>query len=51
MLDKETKEIILKKLEELFFEQFYKDKKNRKQTYVKLSQCYLDLKKFFEKNL
>ena len=51
MLDKETKEIILKKLQELFIKQFYEDKKNKKQTYVKVSQCYLDLKNFFEKVL
>lgn len=51
MIDKKAKEIIIEKLDELFLKQFYEDKKKKKQTYVKVSQCYLDLKKFFQKNL
>lgn len=51
MITEEIKELILEKLTELYVKQFFEDKQKDKATYVKLSQCYLDLKNFFEKCL
>lgn len=51
MLDNETKEFIIQKLNELYLKTYLKEKKNKKIRYVKLSQCYLDLIKFFNENL
>lgn len=48
MITEEIKEIIIDKLSQLYVKQFFEDKNNNKTTYVKLTQCYLDLMKFFE---
>lgn len=51
MLDEETKTFIIDKLKELYYKQFYEDKKKGSKVYVERKQCFLDLISFFENNL
>ena len=51
MLDNDTKEFIIQKLNELYLKTYLGEKKKEKVKYVKLSQCYLDLINFFKENL
>lgn len=47
-MNKSDKDIIIDKLTELLIKQDFKDKKNKKITYVKKTSCYKDLIKFFK---
>lgn len=50
MVENETMEFIIKKLEELLYKQEFEDRKKKSKTYVKKTRCYKDLIDFF-KNL
>ena len=45
------KDFVIKKLTELLIKQEFKDRKNKKETYVKKTRCYRDLIQFFEEQL
>jgi len=47
-MNSETKEFIIQKLTELYIKQDIKDKQKGTYTYVKVSNCYKDLIKFFK---
>lgn len=47
-MDKDTKDFIVQKLTELYIKQNIKDKQKGTDTYVKKTNCYKDLIKFFK---
>jgi len=47
-MENESKEYIIKKLNELLYKQEFEDRKNKTKIYVRKTQCYKDLIKFFE---
>lgn len=47
-MDEETKEYIIQKLTELLIKASIEDKKKGTDTYVKKTNCYKDLIKFFK---